>query len=58
MQSSDTTVAEGTTTTSATTDRPSVPAAEVRAWAKAQGIAVGSRGRINPEILARYVASL
>ncbi|MET3172816.1 UNVERIFIED_ORG: hypothetical protein ABIB52_000644 [Arthrobacter sp. UYCu721] len=30
---------------------------EVRAWAKEQGLAVNSRGKINADILARYKAA-
>jgi ATP-dependent DNA helicase PIF1 len=38
-----------TTSTSSTVD-----ARAVRAWAKAQGIEVGARGRIKPDVIARY----
>jgi len=43
-----TTETPAVTTTSATTPAP--PTAEVRAWARANGMAVPDRGRLRPEI--------
>lgn len=33
----------------------SVDSAKVRAWARAQGMDVGKRGRLNKELIATYV---
>jgi hypothetical protein len=46
----------GTTSTSTDTTSTSskVDARAIRAWAKAQGIEVGARGRIKPDLIARY----
>lgn len=42
---------EPTPSTTSTT----VDARKVRAWAVSQGITVGKRGRIKPDVIARYV---
>lgn len=46
----------GTTSTSTDTSSTSskVDARAIRAWAKSQGIEVGARGRIKPDVIARY----
>jgi hypothetical protein len=38
----------------ASTNSSKVDARAIRAWAKSQGIEVGARGRIKPELIARY----
>lgn len=45
------TASTSTDTTSTTT---TVDSRAIRAWAKAQGIEVGARGRIKPDVIARY----
>jgi hypothetical protein len=42
------------TSTDTTSTSSKVDARAIRAWAKSQGIEVGARGRIKPEIIARY----
>lgn len=37
------------------TTTSSVDSAKVRAWARAQGMDVGKRGRLNKELIATYV---
>ncbi len=37
------------------TTASSVDSAKVRAWARAQGMNVGKRGRLNKELIATYV---
>lgn len=46
----------GTTSTStdSTSTSSKVDARVIRAWAKSQGIEVGARGRIKPDVIARY----
>lgn len=54
----DMTVVETASTASTSTDTSStsskVDARAIRAWAKSQGIEVGARGRIKPDVIARY----
>lgn len=42
------------TSTDTTSTSSTVDARAIRAWAKAQGIEVGARGRIKPDVIARY----
>ena len=36
---------------------PAASTAEVRSWARGQGLVVGDRGRLAPDILAAYAAA-
>jgi hypothetical protein len=51
-------VAEVASTASTSTDTSStsskVDSRAIRAWAKSQGIEVGARGRIKPDVIAAY----
>ena len=42
------------TSTDTTSTSSKVDARAIRAWAKTQGIEVGARGRIKPDVIARY----
>ena len=42
------------TSTDSTSTSSKVDARVIRAWAKSQGIEVGARGRIKPDVIARY----
>ena len=46
------------TSTDTTSTSSKVDARAIRAWAKSQGIEVGARGRIKPEVIARYAEAM
>jgi hypothetical protein len=51
-------VDEAPAPTPATGTTSKVDSRAIRAWARSQGIEVGARGRIKPEVIARYTEAM